>query len=392
MKNRLILIFSGAVFVSYFCHAAETKKSETRFVAEQLTHRTIYRSPQKPGYTSWVGLWKMPDDSMMVTFKQVTGPIEGRKEKDYDYSGLVLANIYLHSTNGGVTWTKTGEDIFNGPSERPVWGGSHCVLTNGEIIRAVDGSQLPSNSVPRQIFFQRSMDLGKTWGKAEIPPEPARPTNNFIGDFGDCISRVRRLSNGWLIATGVIRTDPSPRKRMMGDPLVMFSKDDGKTWEPQKIEMPDPDMHASYAWNEWDCAELPDGNLLGVFRRTDPKSVKFKQVRWQGLLRKKGDGWLLDEYHPAHFEHSGHPEVLSTREGIVLHIATSGIDWTADSGKAWHSLEAKERKGPIQSHYYPVSVQAKDGRIYIVSHAGSDNAYGKIDQSIVMDSFRLNSE
>ena len=39
--------------------------------------------------------------------------------------------------------------------------------------------------------------------------------------------------------------------------------------------------------------------------------------------------------------------------------------------------------------YYPRSVQTKDGRIFVIGHVGGDDAYGKVDQSTVMDSFRL---
>ena len=39
--------------------------------------------------------------------------------------------------------------------------------------------------------------------------------------------------------------------------------------------------------------------------------------------------------------------------------------------------------------YYPRSVQTNDGLIVVVGHVGGDDAYGKVDQSIVMDSFRL---
>ena len=34
-------------------------------------------------------------------------------------------------------------------------------------------------------------------------------------------------------------------------------------------------------------------------------------------------------------------------------------------------------------------MQARDGRIFVFGHVGGDNAYGTVDQSIVMDSFRL---
>jgi hypothetical protein len=34
-------------------------------------------------------------------------------------------------------------------------------------------------------------------------------------------------------------------------------------------------------------------------------------------------------------------------------------------------------------------VQSADGRIFVFGHLGGDDEYGKVDQSIVMDSFRL---
>jgi hypothetical protein len=86
---------------------------------------------------------------------------------------------------------------------------------------------------------------------------------------------------------------------------------------------------------------------------------------------------------PSTLPHSGQPELLATREGPILHIATSGIHWTADGGKTWKPL-----KVPATA-YYPRSVQAADGRIFVFGHIGGDDAYGKVDQSIVMDSFRL---
>jgi len=46
-------------------------------------------------------------------------------------------------------------------------------------------------------------------------------------------------------------------------------------------------------------------------------------------------------------------------------------------------------KVPGTVYSYPRSVQAADGHIFVFGHVGGDNAYGKVDQSIVMDSFRL---
>jgi len=81
--------------------------------------------------------------------------------------------------------------------------------------------------------------------------------------------------------------------------------------------------------------------------------------------------------------HSGQPELLATAEGPILHVATSGIHWTSDADQTWHKLDVPA------TAYYPRSVQTKDGRIFVFGHVGGDDAYGKADQSIVMDSFRL---
>jgi hypothetical protein len=208
-----------------------------------------------------------------------------------------------------------------------------------------------------------------------------------VGDFGDCISRVRRLNDGRLLATGVIRTNV--KERRAGEPLLMLSADDGKTWQPQIIELP-PAAKEVGAWNEWDWAELSAGDLLCVFRRTAPEDRR-KQVRWQGILARRGNGWSLDAYGPAPLEHSGHPELLATSAGPILHIATTGAHYTADAGKTWQPLEMANAQA-YRSRYYPRSLQAEDGRVFVFSHIGSDNAYGQVDQAIVMDTFRLTSE
>jgi hypothetical protein len=375
-----------------------TKKA---FVGRDYTRKTIYHSPQSPGYSCWVGAWQMPDKSLMVTFKQATGPLEGRprsiellkkmgsdaKDPQRDFTGLALANIYLRSTDDGATWAKTAEESFPGPLDRPSWGGSHVPVADGAILRAIDGSQLPLiTDIPRRIFFQHSSDLGQSWKQLSIPHEPRRPTDAYLGDFGDCISRVRRLRDGRLLATGVIRPDAT--RRQVGEPLVMLSTDEGGTWAPQSI-VREEEARQPGAWNEWDCAELASGDLLCVFRRSGPKNSRL-QVRWQGILRRQDDKTLrLIHYGPAPFEHSGHPELLATREGVVLHIATTGLHATNDGGVTWHAVDFPDSKQPYRSRYYPRSLQTDDGQIFVFSHVGSDNAYGQVDQAIVMDRFRL---
>src|SRR6185312_8305829 len=108
---------------------------------------------------------------------------------------------------------------------------------------------------------------------------------------------------------------------------------------------------------------------LGVFRRRDPdsNSAKPKQARWRGIFQQRGDSWIINDYHRAPLDHSGHPELLATREGIILHIATSGVHWTDDAGKTWHLLEFRGSQKPYRSNYYPRSLQTKDGQIFVFS-------------------------
>jgi hypothetical protein len=345
----------------------------------------------------------MPDQSLMVTFKEVTGPAQGRPraKKEWarsfglmdtdsarDFTGLHLADMYLRSTNAGLNWAIVGRSAYSGPSIGYAWGGSHCPLPNGDLLRAVDGSALPDLDLPRRVFFQRSSDLGQTWTLTEIPPEPLRPVTNFIGDFGDCITRIRLLHDGRFVATGVKRVDSNPARRNVGLPVMMFSDKNGQNWKAINLTLT-PEQFGPGVWDEWDTAELPDGNFLCVFRCGVPKTNNSREARWQGLLRKHSEVWIIDQYHRAPFEHSGHPELLATREGPVLHIATDGIYYTQDQGQSWHRMPITGLRQPYRSCYYPRSFQASDGKIYIFSHQGSDDPYGKTDQAILMDTFTL---
>lgn len=395
----LLIVASSLIAIG----ALVARDADKRFVVEGFARRTIYHSPQTPGYTCWAGLWTMTDGSLMVTFKQATGPVQGRprdlellkklgmerEPADRDFTGLELANVFLRSSDGGKTWQKVAEEPFPGPIDRPTWGGSYLGLKCNAILRATDGSQLPTvPGLPRRIYFQRSHDFGKTWGDPEIPPEPRRPTDDFLGDAGDCLSRVRRLRDGRLLATGVKR--PDRRDRRVGEPVMLLSDDEGRTWQAQTIELA-ANQKGRGIWDEWDSAELPDGRFLCIFRRND-LAKPGKQARWQGILRRGERAWTFDDYRPAPLEHSGHPELLMTCEGLILHIATTGLHATADAGQTWQKLALAGQKDTYKSGYYPRSLELADGRIVVVSHLGSDNGYGQVDQAIVMDTFRLKRE
>jgi hypothetical protein len=135
---------------------------------------------------------------------------------------------------------------------------------------------------------------------------------------------------------------------------------------------------------ESDFAELDNGDLLFVHRTEHFDGDKYLNAdRWQSIVRPQGWEWVSGEPARAPFPHSGFPELLETREGLILHVATDGIWWTADAAVHWERL-------PLPgSPYYPRAMELPDGRILIVGHVGSDDVYGTVDQSIRQQTFRL---
>jgi hypothetical protein len=395
MKNASIVIWMLVGVLPAVAESVATSATVGQQVmAVEFARKTIYHSPQTPGYTCWTGAWVMPDGSLMVCFTQATGPVGNRPrgpkevlhqltwppngDARYDMTGLDMQNVHLRSTDGGATWTKVSADPFRSPMNG-VTGECETALGDGTVIRGVWGFYLPYNpELPQTGFLQRSRDGTKTWGSPEVLLDPAK--------YSVWPKRIRQLRDGRVIMIGGLAQVPAnsiPRGEYSGrlEPLLLVSEDDGKTWTGPLPVVP-PEHRTNWGGEECDMAELPDGDLLCVFRRIDPQDRR-REVRWQGVLKKKDKAWVPEQFAPAPFPHSGHPELLATREGVVLHVATSGVHWTRDAGRSWHPLNV----GP--TCYYPRSIQASDGRIHIFAHVGSDDPYGAVDQSIVMDSFRL---
>ncbi len=381
------LIFVAAATLTACCLPARAAE----FIAVEHRRRTIYHSPQKPGYTCWLGGWIMPDGSLMISFTQATGPLKGRRQApkevqkklnwppapgpeyaQYDMTGLEMKNVHLRSTDAGKTWKQVSADAFK-TCMNGVSGEAETALPDGTVLRGVLGFYLPYDpKLPQTGFLQRSSDGTRTWGKPELLLNPKK--------YSTWPRRIRVLRDGRvLVLLGVARIPAGKHTRRefgkVVEPMLVVSSDKGKTWKGPIAAAP---REARGGWTEeFDAAELAIGDLLCVFRRA--RDAK----RWQGLLKKSGPTWIATQVGPSVLPHSGQPELLATREGPVLHVATTGIHWTSDAGKSWHKLNVPG------TAYYPRSVQTRDGRIFVVGHVGGDDAYGKVDQSIVMDSFKL---
>ena len=265
-------------------------------------------------------------------------------------------------------------------------------LPDGTILRDLWGQALPYWDVPATGLLQRSGDDTKTWGTPEpLSSDPRLQT---------WPKRIRPLRDGRILIMGAACSyDPNlwtwevqaPKVRpclwVSSAPASASAKESnalpaGLTWTGPLYIAPEG---ARYAGEEWDAAELENGDLLAVLRTASfDSSGKFlSQERRQCLLTRQGQTWTPGPIVPAPFPHSGMPELLMTREGVLLHIAANGIWWTVDRGATWTKLDMPG------TAYYPCALQREDGTILVVSHIGSDDPYGKVDQSIVLDVFRL---
>jgi hypothetical protein len=135
---------------------------------------------------------------------------------------------------------------------------------------------------------------------------------------------------------------------------------------------------------ESDFDELDNGDLFFVHRTEHFDGDKYiNSDRWQSIVRPRGKEWEVGVPSKTPIPHSGFPELLKTSEGVVLHVGTDGIWWTADAGAHWEKLALPG------SPYYPRATQLPDGKIMVVGHHGYDSVYGTIDQPIIQQTFRL---
>ena len=361
------------------------------FVAGEHSRQTIYRSPSYPHFTSWVGAWIMPDGSLMTSFTQATGPVnrtvkapesvrkklnwpaaEGEEYEQYDMTGLVLENVHIRSHDRGRSWIKVSADKFK-TCMNGVSGEAENSLPDGTVVRGVFGYFLPFNpELPQTGYLQRSSDGTNSWGPPELPLDPQKYTA--------WPRRLRLLRDGRLLLLAGVVPIPSGEltriefgKKVI--PTILVSSDAGATWSEPIRAVPDDE---NTGWTEeFDLAELENGNLLAIFRLANSAN------RIQGLLKKNGDRWDASTTHETALPHSGQPELIATREGPILHFATYGIHMTDDAGATWRPLDLPG------TAYYPRSVQTPDGELLVIGHIGGDDGYDKADQSVVLDHFRL---
>ncbi|MBA3441535.1 MAG: hypothetical protein H0T92_16875 [Pyrinomonadaceae bacterium] len=356
-------------------------------------------------------------------------------DKGYDYYGLsgncppspklpttqkCSEVVYLKSTNSGRSWSVWRTDPFQAIGMSAYAPQDIIALPNGSLIRRVNGDDLQNlRRIPHTAMLQILKPKASGVYPANWPALGAAGqvvvTDPLICKYQ--VSRIRRLKDGRYIALGQAwpyvgggtsgSCAPSDKATNMLLVAASASAAERGQW---KRGMPDIAPTVLLP-NEWDAAQLPNGDLLALFR-TQVSATDRTQIRKQAILRAKPGSscpdqgtsgcWVMDQAtlgNPGNFPHSGHPELLATREGVIIQFATTGISYTNNSGASWITF-----KGMTPTDYYPRSIQDANGDIYVFSHVGGDDPYGgteaqnysgkkpgqtAINQSITMQKFRL---
>ncbi|MBA2733591.1 MAG: hypothetical protein H0U54_11940 [Acidobacteria bacterium] len=415
--------------------------------------------------SEWTGAWFMPDGSLMVAFNQATGPTspaQGRTftpekllnefklddgriwthaypapkgywhwDKGYDYYGLsgdcpsssklpttqrCSLIVYLKSTDAGQTWATWRTETFHAIGMSAFSPQPTIALSNGTLIRRVNGDDMRN---VKKIPYTAMLQVLKPKGGVYPARWPALGAAGqvVIKDPSVCkyqVSRIRQLKDGRYIALGQSWRyagggTSGACASLDGATNMLLVAASAAAAEQGQWKRGMPEISASIlVANEWDAAQLANGDLLALFR-TKGSATSRTQIRKQAILKvrpasecpdKTASGcWVLDETtlgNPGNLPHSGHPELLATREGVIIQFATSGNSYTNDNGASWIPLT-----GTTPSNYYPRSIQnSATGDIFLFGHVGGDDPYGGksiegggnysgINQTITMQRFRL---
>jgi hypothetical protein len=341
------------------------------FQGQVLNYDTkqLYHSPETPGYTSWTGLWKLPDGTIQCDFVQATGP----------QSSATFTSPLLQSTDNGKTWTNVGNN--NGYSR------NMAILPNGTTMVRPDQSGMYFDSTghlnyPNGDFMgvQYSTNGGQSWSS----------TTNLVSPdiYQVCLPlNIKALSDGRLVAmAGLARKGVTPvLPNIQKNIFIGRITDQGLTWgDPIPLA-----TTAEAECEESDFVELPNGNLFFMHRvqQYDGNGVYVSQSRKQSNLIKDGDNFLPQSPTVPFGGGQGFPCELLTREGILLDLCLFGSHWSDDYGQSWHDLLVDGQ--PLTTYYYPQAVQANDGTIVVTGHYRWDDAYREIDESVYVQTFRL---
>ncbi len=320
---------------AYATGTPDDHRSQSLARAAKFESRFVYRSSQRPSYTSWVSFFPGERGQWYLTCEEVRRPAKpyprmspemwyafGLPAK-YDKSPLHMEVVMLESVDSMKTWSVISRQPVRFQHSAGSFGQART--RDGRFLRFLWATySLIPNTHPGEILYE-STDNGTTWRK-----RPAFHDRRFAS----YPHRLRTLRDGtivqaipvtaaWGPGTSLpLRTCMNLNASNNCNMYLYFSSDQGLSWSLPLGIFPGVDV------TETDFAELPSGDLLCV------ASSLFGRPGRQ-ILYRSDMGFM-----PGAFERSlslSVPETISLTENGVLVgcLRNAKYFWSDDLGLTW---------------------------------------------------------
>jgi hypothetical protein len=364
-------------------------------------HKVAARPSLSPGLACWCFLDRnAATGEVVLSFTEITDPT-GRFKSDppcYDFSRVRRKQIFLVSRDRGETWSTLAEHEWHNAADAWQLNGyweKMKFLPGGKLL--MFASEHTHMGRRPMLFYSISSDMARTWS----PPRPVTddPKRSiFAGDL------IRMQDGRWIHVYELYDVSgPLYRTRIRRRPEIWMdrpgspqrfgcaiSTDGGLTWR----DRPDLDISFEGELNrglvyEPAVTTLKNGHLLVVARRHRREAFGGEGLPWrQWTLEPNGDGFRVVGEHDCQADvplgHTGHPELLTTHDGIVVGIRSDGIWASVDDGRFWERIEDH------YIGYYPQAVELDDGSILAVGHRGGDDPWPPhVDQDVRATRIRI---
>ena len=367
--------------------------------AVDFVARCPYRSPQHPGYTSWVSFFPGAGGRWYLTCEEVTrvDPPLPQCSLDawhrmglptgYDKSQYRMEAVILESRDGLETWRVISRQPFRQHHTVGQFGTARTA--DGRFLRFVWACYALEPSADPAAVLYVSADEGATWER-----QPALHDPRFVS----YPHRLRTLRDGTLVLAAPL----APRWGTPARPLrtctdlsaptdmqmtLFFSFDQGRTWQG-----PLPVL-GGQSVSETDFVELPAGDLLlvnnSIFAYPGRQLVYRRGHTFTpGPLERAAGRTGMGEENMV-------PETAClTAEGLLVGCMRPGAYQLSDDlGRTWWPLQDVPRRGP--EVYQPWIHALPDGRIACAGHFGRDAPIAgddRDDQYLSLHLFRVVQE